>query len=73
MELTVGLKFKLYYNENNINNIEYCEVRGVVDDFIIVLWCKMKANKMSSEKEFYMSIDKHNFDFYVEKGIYLPL
>ena len=45
MELRVGLKFKKFYNENNINNIEYCEVRGIVDDYIIVLWCKRKPLK----------------------------
>ena len=70
MELKVGLKFKKFYNENNINNIESCEVRGVVDDFIIVLWCKKKANKMSGKKEFYLSIDKHDFDFNVKNGVY---
>lgn len=73
MELKVGLKFKKYYTENNINNIESCEVRGIVDDFIIVLWCKKKANKMSGKKEFYLSIDKDNFDFNVKNGVYLQL
>ena len=73
MELKVGLKFKKYYNENNIKNIDSCEVRGVVDDFIIVLWCKKKANKMSSKKDFYLCIDKHDFDFNVKNGVYLPL
>jgi|GEM_PF-7065586 len=73
MDLKVGLKFKKFYNENNINNIESCEVRGIVDDFIIVLWCKKKANKMSSKKEFYLSIDKHDFDFNMKNGVYLPL
>ena len=43
MELKVGLKFKKYYGEDNINNIASCEVRGIVDDYIIVLWCKKKA------------------------------
>lgn len=73
MELKVGLKFKKYYNKNNINNIESCEVRGIVDEFIIVLWCKRKATKMSSKKEFYLSIDKYDFDFNVKNGVYLPL
>ena len=73
MELRVGLKFKKFYNEHNINNIEDCEVRGIVDDFIIVLYCKKKANKISGKKEFYLSIDKHDFDFNVKNGVYLPL
>ena len=73
MELRVGLKFKKFYNEHNINNIEDCEVRGIVDDYIIVLWCKKKATKMSKKKEFYLSIDKFDFDFNVKEGIYLPL
>lgn len=73
MELKVGLKFKKYYNEKNINNIESCEVRGIVDDFIIVLWCKKRANKMSGKKGFYLSIDKDDFDFNVKNGVYLPL
>lgn len=73
MELKVGLKFKKYYGEDNINNIASCEVRGIVDDYIIVLWCKKKATKMSKKKEFYLSIDKHDFDFNVKGGVYLPL
>ena len=73
MDLKVGLKFKKFYNENNINNIESCEVRDIVDDFIIVKKKKKKANKMSSKKEFYLSIDKHDFDFNMKNGVYLPL
>lgn len=73
MELKVGLKFKKYYGEDNINNIASCEVRGIVDDYIIVLWCEKKATKMSEKKEFYLSIYKYDFDFNVEKGVYLPL
>jgi len=73
MELKKGLKFKKYYGDNNINNIASCEVRGIVDDYIIVLWCKKDATKMSESKEFYKSIDKHDFDFNVKNEIYLPL
>lgn len=73
MELKVGLKFKKYYGEDNINNIASCEVRGIVDDYIIVLWCKKKATNISKKKEFYLSIDKDDFDFNVDKGVYLPL
>ena len=73
MELKKGLKFKKYYGDNNINNIASCEVRGVVDDYIIVLWCEKDATKMNEAKEFYLSIDKHDFDFNVKNEIYLPL
>ena len=73
MELKVGLKFKKYYGEENINNISSCEVRGIVDDYIIVLWCKRKANKLSDKKEFYLTIDKDNFDYNVKNNVYLPL
>ena len=72
MELKVGLKFKKYYGEDNINNIDSCEVRGIVDDYIIVLWCKKKATKMSKKKSFYLSIDKFDFNFNVKEGVYLP-
>jgi hypothetical protein len=73
MKLKVELKFKKYYGDDNINNIASCEVRGIVDDYIIVLWCKKKATKMSKKKEFYLSIDKHDFDFNVKNEVYLPL
>jgi len=73
MELKLGLKFKKYYGENNLNNIASCEVRGIVDDYIIVLWCKKKATKMSEEKEFYLTINKFDFNYNVENGSYLPL
>jgi hypothetical protein len=73
MKLKVGLQFKKYYNENNLSNIDFCEVRGIVDDFIIVLWCKKKANHINDAKEFYLSIDRQDFDFNVKNSIYLPL
>ncbi len=73
MKLKKGLRFKKYYGDDNINNIASCEVRGIVDDYIIVLWCKKDATKMSEEKEFYQSIDKHDFDFNVKNEVYLPL
>lgn len=73
MELKVGLKFKKYYGKDNINNIYLLEVRGIVDDYIIVLWCKKKATKIADKKEFYLSINKFDFDFNVENGIYQPL
>ncbi len=73
MELKVGLKFEKFLNDDNINNISSCEVREIVDDYIIVLWCKKKATKLSKKKEFYLSIDKDEFDFNVEKGVYRSL
>lgn len=73
MELNLGLKFKRYYGDDNINNIASCEVRGIVDDYIIVLFCKNKATKISKKKEFYLSIDKNDFYFNVRNGVYIPL
>lgn len=73
MKLKIGLRFKKYYNESNINNIAYCEVRGIVDDCIIVLLCKKDATKMSESKKFYQSIDIDDFNFNVKNKVYLPL
>lgn len=73
MELKVGLKFKKYYGRDNYNNIASCEVRGIVDDYIIVLWCKKAATKISPKKEFYKNIDIHEFNFNVEQGIFISL
>lgn len=70
MKLKVGLKFRKFYNDNNINNIDSCEVRGIVDDFIIVLWCKRKKTHLLVKKEFYLSINKFDFNFNVKEGIY---
>jgi hypothetical protein len=73
MELKIGLKFKKYYNDNNINNIDYCEVRGIVDNYIIVLWCEKKKNKLSSKKSFYKTIDITDFEYNKDKHIYQPI
>ena len=73
MDLKVGLKFKRYYGEGNINNIDSCEVRGIVDNYIIVLLCKKKATKLTGQRFFYLSIDKFDFDYNVKEGNYLPL
>lgn len=73
MELKKGLTFKKYYNENNFNNIGYCEVRGIVDDEIIVLLCRKEANKLSKAKVFYKSIDVDQFNYNVTNGVYLPI
>jgi len=73
MKLKIGLKFKKYYNDNNINNIDYCEVRGIVDNYIIVLWCEKKKNKLSSKKSFYKTIDITDFEYNKDKHIYQPI
>ena len=73
MELKIGLKFKKYYNDNNINNIDYCEVRGIVDNYIIVLWCEKKKNNLSSKKSFYKTIDITDFEYNKDKHIYQPI
>lgn len=70
MKLKVGLKFRKFYNDNNVNNVDSCEVRGIVDDFIIVLWCKRKKTHLREKKEYYLSINKFDFDFNVKEGIY---
>jgi hypothetical protein len=70
MELKIGLKFKKYYNKNNINNIASCEVRSIVDDFII-LWCEKDTTKISKSQKFFQIIDKHDFEFNVKNKIYL--
>lgn len=70
MELKVGLKFRKHCGENNVNNIASCEVRGIVDEYIIVLYCKKEATKMSGKKEFYKTIDVTDFEYNVEHNIY---
>jgi len=72
-DLKVGLKFQKFYNDNNFNNIQYCEVRGIVDECQIVLYCKKDATKMSDYKEFYQTIDIIDFEFNVENKVYISL
>ena len=64
MQLKKGLKFSIFYNENNINNIDSCEVRGIVDNYIIVILCKKK------KKKFYKTITKDDFEFNLKNNIY---
>lgn len=40
LDIHVGMKFQLFYNENNINNVNYCEVRAIVDETQLVLLCQ---------------------------------
>jgi hypothetical protein len=67
MEIKKGVKFKKFYNENNINNIPYCEIRAVVDNAVIVLFCKKE------QSHFYKMIDKHEFEYNIENGIYTTI
>ena len=69
MELKIGLKFETFYNDDNHNNIYCCEVRGIVDDYIIVLLCK----KSIDSEEYYKTIDIEEFNFYVKKGVYTQI
>ena len=69
MLLKVGLVFQQYYNENNINNVKYCEVREIINNYQIMLLCKKDA----TEKEFYKMIDVPNFDYNVEQKIFIKI
>jgi hypothetical protein len=69
MELKIGLKFETFYNDDNHNNIYYCEVRGIVDDYIIVLLCK----KSIESEEYYKTIDIEEFNFNVRHGVYTQI
>ena len=63
MKAIIGLKYKVFYNENNINNIENCEIRAVVDDVMLVVLCIKK------EKEFYKMIEISDFDYKARNNI----
>ena len=73
MKIKKGLKFKIFYSNGNINNIDFCEIRGIVDDYIIVLWCEKNASNVEPKKQFYKSINKDEFDLNVENQVYLPI
>jgi hypothetical protein len=72
-ELKIGFKFQKYYNENNINNIQYCEIRGIVDDNVLVLFCKKNKTKISDYKEFYSMIYIQDFNYNIDNGIFIKL
>ena len=72
MKLIIGLVFQKYYSECNINNIQYCEVRGIIDESVIVLYCKKNKTKMSEAKEFYSMIYVEDFNYNCEHNIYIP-
>ncbi len=63
-----GLIFQKYYNENNINNVPRCEIRGVIDDEIIVLLCTSQKGR-----QYYKSIDMSDFVYNAKDGIYTLL
>jgi hypothetical protein len=59
----IGLTFEIFYNENNVNNIKYCEIRAIVDEKVIVIFCRKK------DKEFYKMIDINEFNYKIENEI----
>ena len=73
LDLEIGLKFQKFYNKDNINNIQNCEVRGIIDDEVIVLYCKKDKSSMSDYKEFYKMIYIDDFNFNVENKIFIEL
>ncbi len=73
MELQLGLKFKKYYNDNNPNNVNYCEVRGIVDDCQIVLYCKKQETTINDKIEYYEMISIFNFEFHVKNDVFQKL
>ena len=63
-----GLKFKTFFNEENINNRPYNEVRAIVDDSVIVIYSETQKGK-----SYYQMIGIGQFEFYAKKGIYIPI
>jgi len=68
MKLKIGLRFKTFFNENNINNRPFNEVRAIVDNSIIVLLSETKKGE-----PYYQMIDIFQFKMYVKEGVYIPL
>lgn len=64
----VGLKFKTFFNEKNINNRSYNEIRWIIDDTIIVLLSQNKNWEL-----YYNMIDIELFTMYAEKWYYILL
>lgn len=65
IKLEIGTKFKEYYNPNNINNIPYYEVRGIVDETqVILLGCTQKG------KWFYNMIDIGTWNFRIKNNLF---
>ena len=73
MKIKKGLKFRKYYNDDNFNNIDYCEIRGIVDNYIIVVFCRKQKTALSDEKEFYKTYNKDEFINCIEKNTFRPL
>lgn len=61
--MKVGEIYRKFYNENNFNNIDKIEIRGIVDDFIIVCLCT------KGEKLFYQSYNTSNFLYLISKDV----
>jgi hypothetical protein len=73
MKLEEGLKFKKCYGDDKNERTEYCEIRGIIDNNIIVLLCQKENADLHEEKEFYMTIDKKEFKKNVKSEIYSPI
>lgn len=65
MKLKVGLKFRIFYGQGNPNNIPYMEVRGIVDDQIVLLCCT-KGGRI-----YYKMISDFTFNFNIENDCYV--
>ena len=70
-DLKVGLKFKIFFNENNYNNIDYCEVKSIIDNCQIVLFCKNPGNKNGLDDKYYKLIDILDFETYIKHKVVL--
>lgn len=68
LDLTVGTVYNLHYNENNISNIPHYEIRGVVDDEVVVIYGITKGGK-SFHKLIYLDFFQELFDKGILKNI----
>ena len=68
MELKVGLQFKAFFSENNINNTPFNEVKGIIDGNVIVVLYQTHKGDYG-----YEIIPINQFDLYSKKEIYTPL
>ena len=66
-DLAIGLVFQQFYGDRNINNVEYCIVRGIVDECQIIILSK-KNNKV-----YYEMIDIANFKYLIMKNVIITL
>ena len=69
MKLEVGLKFQKYYSKDNINNVPYVEVIGIIKEHsLIILLCRNKDKKQG-----YEMITNTTFDYFKDAGSFMPL